>query len=1207
MSYVLGKYADKDGQSSDFFQVNETGYDPDTIGKIKDPEGGEKTEMPTAVPSPFARFDLVQTAFKNINNNSQLIADRGKDIKASKFDERIVSHTLDLAEYVFNSQARGGKLDILTWNRKEHLEELMKSSSKEHKDFAESLKLYLSQDAETYNFNKMDKIFLFKYGINIIGSTSPVTLFCPSAADLSKLDIRRMTEDRSPSFGENSLPLYKRTLDFQKWFYFLLAVCKTELPSDVKKNLSYIYDYAALSLRQQSGSDADTLLHIFESKPTKDDFKNEYFPLNTRGENTPVDILGIELYVGKPEAIDESLLKSDFVIKATKNYNGPQLPLVLQNGFAKPGWTYLRKLSWQASIVVESKVDTRWREKRDMPGFSDIKGYYLTVSDFLEPYLVKTIYPISDDFYYGGCKADQNFNGYLLPLSVDFFEFFSIEDLIAGEKDTQKPQLSIVPQSNGDVKVTLRIPVQKGDITFDRIYKNCDLSQKPDEKSPKGGVIVEAKIGTTIFPFVKVGDYANVKYRIQLVDSDSDIQHRTYKLEFYSQNPVTQIPLGNKKESPNPKARFNKKMSSGKYDSTSDYYKVNKEFDIIRLEMDSPGAKALIIPKWPTHNKSSKEFTFAVDFGTTNTYVAYKKDKEEPSAFDLNNAITTLYENGEKAELKIRGAGADNIIDLIDREFVPRKIGKENKNDDNIFVFPQRTAIAYNEDITDDDWNDGDGLDTLQEGNIPFGYEKTSQYGNVIATDLKWSGNDKKIEKQRDTYLEEIIMLMQAKVLVENGNLKKSRLIWFFPSSMSPTEKAQLGKKWKSYFSEYFFQGEDIPKGYLVSVRESLAPYYAEKDNKAFKGGAVVSIDIGGGTTDVAVFHKTSEEESLLKATASFKFAGNALFGDGYAKQAANRNGFVLRFADYFAGKLKEHPKPRDILQSLRDPKRAKASDINAFLFSVEKAIDFWAKGKDISKRMRADISYTEQLHQCDDLKFLILYFYVALIYHISKILKAENLMKNGKPIDVQYLMFSGTASKMLNILSGGSEENLNDFTQKIFKELGLEHGKLEVILVKDPKEVTCNGGLKGLKDLEGSETNGIDNIEKDSEESKNAESIIYTCIKTKEYDSSIKYSCYLDDDGLKDIKAELVDFHEFFFKINKDKNYRFEDFFGINKNVTKLAEDSYEKLIDKWLKDSIYRNQPANNEEYISETPFFMPLKSIILELSEQIAKMEK
>ncbi|MCL2181924.1 MAG: hypothetical protein FWB85_00430 [Chitinispirillia bacterium] len=1198
MSYVLGKYADKDGQT-DFFQVSETGYDELQIERIRDPDGGKRTEMPTAVPSPFARFDLVQTAFKNITKNELLAADRGEDIKAGKFDELIVSHTLDLAEYIFDSQARGGKLDILTWRKSgdaNHIDELKKSTSKKHRDFAESLSLYLSQDAQTYNFDAMERIFIFKYGRDVIGSTSPVTLFCPSAAGLAKLDIRCMP-DRRVAFGEDSLPLYKRTPDFQRWFYYLLAVCKSTLPDAVKKNLSSMFDYAEKSLKQ-NGEFAD----IYAGKHTVTDFENEYYQLNTKGGNTPVDILGVGLCVGKPGAIESDLLKSDFVIKAGKNYTGTPLPLVLQSGFAKTDWAYLRTTSFMPSIVIDSKVDTPFMEKRDMPGFPDIKGYYLTVSDFLEPYLVRTLYPISDRFYYGGCKADKDSKGYLLPLSVDFFRFYSVKDLMDGETDPQKPRLTLAPQNNGDVKVTLRIPAgppdkngnrtYKGDIIFDRTYKRCDPNKAPDEKISDGGVIVDVKIGTTIFPFVKVGDYANVRYRVQLVDSDAHLQHRDYELEFYSQDAVTQnLSAGFKR-------RFNKKDSTEKYDSSSDYYKTKGEFDIIRLKINNPSVKALIIPKWPTYGSSSK-FTFAVDFGNTNTYVAYKlNDDIAPSAFELKDAIATLFDE-TGSELNIRGGGADNIIDLIDREFVPRQIGKMDGKDDNIFIFPQRTAIAYNEDIKDEDWEDGDGLDTLQEGNIPFGYEKTAQFGNIIATTLKWSGSEH-AAKQMAAYLEEIIMLIQAKVLSENGNLSDTRLIWFYPSSMGRGQRTALEKTWSAYFSDYFFKGDKIPSGHLVSVRESLAPFFAEKDNKDFLGGAVVSIDIGGGTTDVAVF-----QEAKLKATTSFKFAGDVLFGDGYAAQAADKNGFVLRFADYFADKLKDYPKPRDILKDLRNPKRAKAADINAFLFSVEKSIDFWAKDKDITRKMRADLSYTEQLHQCDDLKFLILYFYMAVIYHISKVLKHTDLTEDGKPIAVQYLMFSGTASKMLNILSGGSEENMNEFTQKAFKDLGLEHKNLEVILVKAPKEVTCNGGLRA----------NITDIENASKESRNADSIIYTGIRGKEYDKSLKYSDYKN--GLESIKQELEEFHKFFFGINDDKNYSFEEFFCISKSVTALAKSALDEssgkiAVDRLLKDSIGRNQPIDEDrqpidDEITETSFFMPLKSIILELSEQIVKMSR
>lgn len=1201
-SYVLGKYADKDG-SSDFFQVSETGYDDLQIENIKDPEGGEKTEMPTAVPSPFARFDLVQTAFKNINKNPQLVADKGKDIKASKFDERIVSHTLDLAEYVFNSQVRGGKLDILTWYRSKsgdlsHLDKLRKGPE-EHKAFADSLELYLNQDADAYNFGRMDKIFIFKYGRDIIGSTSPVTFFCPSAANLSKLDIRRMA-DRSLAFGEDFLPLYKRTYEFQEWFYYLLAVCKTSLislPSDNSiKNLNCVYEYASLSLRQLeqlNRSKANEFGTIFDSKLTEDDFKKKYSPLNDKkGDKSPVDILGVELCIGQKGAIDESLLKSDFLIKPTKNYKDTQLPLVLQDGFGKSGWNYLRGLPFQASIEVPCYVDNKlWTEKRTMPGFSDIEGYYLTVSDFLEPCLIRTIYPISDRFYDGGCKADKDHQGYLLPLKRDFFKFFNVEDLINGGQE--KPQLSIEPKENGSVEVTLKIPVQKGDITFKRIYKQGDPNQQPNPKIPDGGVILEAKFGTTIFPFVKTNEQANINYRIQLVDADntSQLKNRDYSLEFWTQDGKNVSKSDNK----NKHRRADKKHSSGKYMSTSDYYRVKKEFEIIQFKINNlKDAEAIIIPKWPIYTGGSNKFTFAVDFGTTNTYVAYKTDKESESAFYLNDSIATLFdETNPETELNIRSAGADDIIDLIDREFVPRKIGKKDKQDDNIFIFPQRTAIAYNQEMKDEDWEDGDGLDTLLEGNIPFGYEKTTQSGNEIATDLKWGGNDR-IRLQMAAYLEEITMLMQAKVLLEGGDLKESRLVWFYPSSMAPKQKIFLTDKWKGYFSDYFFNGEELPKdrdnnlANLVSVSESLAPFYAEKDNKAFHGGAVASIDIGGGTTDVAVFGDVGGK-TTLKATTSFKFAGNALFGDGYSKQAADRNGFVLRFADYFATKLKDYPKPRDILKELRDPKRAKASDINTFMFSVENAIGFWAKGKEMSRTARAAFSYTEQLHQSDDLKFLILYFYVAVVYHISKVLK-----KIGEP--VQYLMFSGTASKMLNILECGNGENLNEFTRKIFKELDLESKNLEVFLVDKPKEVTCNGGLRA-------DFAEIRNANKDS---KNAEPIIYNCIKDREFER-LKYSdC---KNGIESIKSELLDFHTFLFKLNEDRNFNFSEFWVINKDVTKYVQDNYETLIDKWLKDSINRNQPTDEknqpiDEEISETPFFMPLKSIILELSEQIAK---
>jgi hypothetical protein len=189
--HVLGGLSKTDGQ--DFFDTGKSGYDANMIdNNLEDPAGGSKKQMPTAIPSPFARFDLVKTAFKKITNTQQLKAESGTTTAAGVHDERLVSHTLDLAEFIFNSRGyAGSNLEILIWNKDTHLAKLKENS--ENKRLADSLELYLEQDKATYNFDKMKNIYLFKYdNAHILGSTSPVTLFCPSSSALDKLGITRV-------------------------------------------------------------------------------------------------------------------------------------------------------------------------------------------------------------------------------------------------------------------------------------------------------------------------------------------------------------------------------------------------------------------------------------------------------------------------------------------------------------------------------------------------------------------------------------------------------------------------------------------------------------------------------------------------------------------------------------------------------------------------------------------------------------------------------------------------------------------------------------------------------------------------------------------------------------------------------------------------------------------------------------------------------
>ena len=70
-----------------------------------------------------------------------------------------------------------------------------------------------------------------------------------------------------------------------------------------------------------------------------------------------------------------------------------------------------------------------------------------------------------------------------------------------------------------------------------------------------------------------------------------------------------------------------------------------------------------------------------------------------------------------------------------------------------------------------------------------------------------------------------------------------------------------------------------------------MAPYYYHKARNGATS-TVVSVDIGGGTTDVLIVNKGTP----LHLT-SFRFAANTIFGDGYSYDSTS-NGFVNHYKE---------------------------------------------------------------------------------------------------------------------------------------------------------------------------------------------------------------------------------------------------------------------------------------------------------------------
>ncbi len=1133
-------------------------YSDKEIESIKDPEGGSGETLSPAIPSPFARIDLAKTAFRNINKTPELKAvNSNGNVLAGKTDEKLVSDSLDLAEILFNSDSLRENLRIIVWDKATEIAK-MKASSDAHRRLAETLELYLQQDKESYNFDLLRRLYILEFNHKIIGCTSPATLFFPTANDLTHAQIKLTKNDFL--FDHKYVPLYERDVEFQKYFHHLFRANPL-----LASRMKVMSDYLAKNLAILDKKNHALYQELNKLNPA--DFAINYSELDTGAVGDGIEVIGVPLRKRKKEDILGSIGESDFRIAASKTLTGAT-PLVLQNNFNKR-LRYVND-SWDHTVEVPY-VDEAPLEKRSLPS-ARIQYPYLTVSDFLEPYLIRLVYPINREKFFDGnvnTEVGDDSKGFLLPLKRQFFDYFTPNDLLGAGPG--KPSIEMTQGVAGSVRVTLRIPIVKeGEyIAFERTYYQSLEHQitKPDEAENKG-VVVEQQVGLTLYPFVKTNlpDIAS-PYRVQVIDRNvaGVFKNSDYVLQFFNQRANTPIPIANEETANSGKPR--KRTRKQAADATTQYYVLDKEFDYIYVQdTGQSDMGGVVIPRWPHFQNGNTVFTFALDFGTTNTHIEYKAGASAPKAFDItleDMQIATLFDSAKTSE-DFGGSGAIAIREFVDYEFLPEQLGGGSR-----FKFPTRTVSGEGKDL---DLNKE--TNSLADFNIPFTYEKTHDGVNEIKSNLKWAkvepGNTKRIR----AYFETLILMMRNKVLRNGGNLTETKLVWFYPSSMTNNRKDSLEGLVNDLFKKYF-----TATNQPMAISESLAPFYYYKNTGQLPGGTyspVVSIDIGGGTTDVVVFK--SSRPILLS---SFKFAANAIFGDGFYEFGASSNGLIKKYSAYYENLLSAN-KQYDlmkVLDSIED--KNKSEDIIAFLFSLEN-----------NHRIRDAnmFSFNAILAEDKDYKIIFLYFYAAIMYHVAQLMKTK-LPETELPKNI---VFSGTGSKVLSIVSR-NQRTLSEFAELIFaavfeKEFGVDD--LMIKAERDiPKELTCKGGLM-------TDPSDLDiNIKK------------IKAILTGLKDDSITRLRYADltDEVQTEITDYVADFNTLF--LDLDKKMSFSDNFGVSYSALEVFKNGLNRHLRDYLAEGLEytkkMDEVKTDDKELEETLFFYPIIGAINHLSKQLGEL--
>lgn len=1108
-------------------------YNSNARDTIEDPDGASAKNEITSIPSPFARIDLIKTAFREVCRRATKDI---REIDGNTIFHKMVSDSLDVGEIFFNIDKFKDKIEIITWDPSSMIPALKDNNNPSHYYVADALEKYMQSDAKTYNFDKLKNIYLLNYRkgpdvLNIIGATSPATLFFSGANKLDYInDIFFANNDRP--FDGDFAALYVRDFDYIKAWWTL----RSTIPY-FSNLFPEIESYLNLTFRAISDQKKKDELIAITSASAKD---FDLIDVQTHQQSNQVEVLGNVLFKKKTK----SDIESEFTIRPERSVMGTR-PLVLpvESGNKYANLQYANG-AWGNTNNAPYKPAIANIEKRTLP-YDGSNFPYLSISDFLEDTIVKVPHTLNKKYFFDGHLNEvEQMTSFLLPIKPLYFRYFSIETLNSSMPDG-KNAFEMETIAGGSVNVTIRIPIIGNSninyIEYQRIYysqRQADVS----ESQNSGGMTTFDFTGL-VMPSMKFPNDDDAIYTVSCVSTFSN----QFRFEFYRASEIIRnIPMDCRNQ------------ERGMFDFKAETYTIkNTNFDFIRVS-NKNGVSNVIIPNFLIH-QNLEDYEFAVDLGTSNTHIEFKKaDSNNSESFNYKESeaifSTFFVQSYREIEGKLIPLDLIDENDLIVRDYLPVYVGE-----DSDFTFPTRTALSYAKST---DWTEK--LRTFGLFNFDITYNKKLgiAYNAKPLVNIKWSSKPN-AQSAMQAYIRNIMMLIRNKVIANNGNIPRTRITWFYPNSMSPRRLSQLKMAWNDSYEELFNRD-----GATRSISESVAPiqFYFRRYATATN---LVNVDIGGGTTDIA-FSSNGKVEYIT----SFKFAANSLFEDSFSDINPN-NGIVDWFKNDILGLLQSKPELNELV-NIFNSNLGQPANMASFLFSLKDN----SATKDLA---RNNIDFNKILQNDTKFKIVFIIFYTAIIYHIAKIVKTKNLKVP------RHIAFSGNGSKIISIIST-DPKILAKYTKVVFeKVLGNDYSSaLEILGLEqgsNPKESTCKGGLIVAEAYD-----------------EEPETLVLR-------DSSGKLVEVTDTyDSISELqKQEIIGAVKDFFKFTLTEIpaiFNLDNNFGVDNISMRIAQDECENDLDTYLEKGIELSikESGNKENKIEDALTFYPIKGVLQSLSNKI-----
>lgn len=764
----------------------------------------------------------------------------------------------------------------------------------------------------------------------------------------------------------------------------------------------------------------------------------------------------------------------------------------------------------------------------------------LSTLNFFNDTLIRLPFRLSKDYYYSmtfiGGEDDRDYD-FLLPINRDF--------------------LSIIKE---DFECLCKVTATKVIMTLR--YKGQEYLKEYDNEGvgSRGRIVNLTKenvnFNLAVFPnILSPNSKENNYFKIMAVINDTTQDYRPFPIDKLELNFFFKTDEKNYKEieiidKNNTHAIFgvrpavvrSKQDDMQEVDAGSKFYEVfNQQFDAInlRLTLDSGTCEGILLPKWKVAQRTSDAYTYAIDLGTTNTYISCTKIKKdnEPEQLNMQEPMVAFLHNFKKSEQHSLVSVIENAIfpkcrKNFSTEFIPALI------DGGIYRFPIRTALCV-------PISDKSKPSLFDNCNIAFFYEKTTGLGNQsILTDIKWQGS---YEKELRIFIRELLLIIKTDILQKNGLLTGTELIWFRPLSFKGTIRDLYNNIWVEEAKSIL----NIGSSQIDCVSESEAPYYYFSKKNTFQSVDAVSIvDIGGGSSDFIYF-----ADGKPKIANSVHFGCDVLWGNGFSGFDNDRtnNGIYQKFVETIHFEEEELEK---LNSKMVFDKSTSTKDI----------INFWLSNDDkceLSKKLKKNY------------KPLFLYHFASIVYFMAKMYKSKQL---ACPRSV---LFCGNGSRYIDGLLSSDKDIISRIVTRIFGEVyHSDIKKVQVILPEVRKESTCYGGLYRKKDVDVPDEFNFQGVNDK----------VYENVESLRADFPIIR---------KELLKSLNNFHSLYKDLLKIliSSRELENFTALEDIVSTVSSDIEDSLTTNFQTQVV---EKLNDSEVFHDSIFFLPIINNILKLTQ-------